>query len=197
MRYQLRYIRVLHQGEIVVPLRCMTIMHYRSATQIPGSRLRLPCQIGTPAVLVFPRPIGPVAQWKSVRFTRGRSLVRSQPGPPQNRKTIGLDRVRMSNHGSIGSSRAIHWYPRGEPLCPVDEGPIPTSRTTRLVIARARASDQSAPMSHPTSNPVSSRRNPRTDLSVSPATVSRGWGSRESPDRWCWWGRTNPIRFRE
>ena len=25
---------------------------------------------------------GPVAQWKSVRFTRGRSLVRSQPGPP-------------------------------------------------------------------------------------------------------------------
>jgi hypothetical protein len=24
---------------------------------------------------------GPVAQWKSVRFTRGRSLVRSQPGP--------------------------------------------------------------------------------------------------------------------
>ena len=82
MRYQLRYIRVLHQGEIVVPLRCMTIMHYRSATQIPGSRLRLPCENGTPAVLVFPRPLGPVAQWKSVRFTRGRSLVRSQPGPP-------------------------------------------------------------------------------------------------------------------
>src|SRR5262249_37907854 len=25
---------------------------------------------------------GPVAQWESVRFTRGRSLVRSQPGPP-------------------------------------------------------------------------------------------------------------------
>lgn len=24
---------------------------------------------------------GPVAQWESVRFTRGRSLVRSQPGP--------------------------------------------------------------------------------------------------------------------
>ena len=82
MRYQLRYIRILHQGEIVVPLRCMTIMHYRSGTQIPGSRLRLPCEKGTPAVLVFPRPLGPVAQWKSVRFTRGRSLVRSQPGPP-------------------------------------------------------------------------------------------------------------------
>ena len=30
-------------------------------------------------------PAGPVAQWESVRFTRGRSLVRSQPGPPQNR----------------------------------------------------------------------------------------------------------------
>ena len=54
MRYQLRYIRILHQGEIVVPLRCMTIMHYRSGTQIPGSRLRLPCEKGTPAVLVFP-----------------------------------------------------------------------------------------------------------------------------------------------
>jgi hypothetical protein len=28
-----------------------------------------------------PRSAGPVAQWESVRFTRGRSLVRSQPGP--------------------------------------------------------------------------------------------------------------------
>ena len=28
-----------------------------------------------------PLGAGPVAQWKSVRFTRGRSLVRSQPGP--------------------------------------------------------------------------------------------------------------------
>jgi hypothetical protein len=38
-----------------------------------------------PIVLVFdvvrPPGAGPVAQWKSVRFTRGRSLVRSQPGP--------------------------------------------------------------------------------------------------------------------
>lgn len=26
-----------------------------------------------------------MAQWESVRFTRGRSLVRSQPGPPSSR----------------------------------------------------------------------------------------------------------------
>lgn len=30
-----------------------------------------------------PVRLGPVAQWKSVRFTRGRSLVRTQPGPPR------------------------------------------------------------------------------------------------------------------
>ena len=32
--------------------------------------------------VVRPLGAGPVAQWESVRFTRGRSLVRSQPGPP-------------------------------------------------------------------------------------------------------------------
>jgi hypothetical protein len=31
--------------------------------------------------VVRPLGAGPVAQWESVRFTRGRSLVRSQPGP--------------------------------------------------------------------------------------------------------------------
>ena len=33
------------------------------------------------------RLLGPVAQWESVRFTRGRSLVRSQPGPPKRPHT--------------------------------------------------------------------------------------------------------------
>src|SRR5258708_14624501 len=38
-----------------------------------------------PRVLIFDfvRPPGLVAQWESVRLTRGRSLVRNQPGPPQ------------------------------------------------------------------------------------------------------------------
>ncbi len=31
---------------------------------------------------------GPVAQWESVRFTRGRSLVRSQPGPQKNTEGV-------------------------------------------------------------------------------------------------------------
>src|SRR5258707_10211086 len=38
-----------------------------------------------PRVLTFDvvGPPGLVAQWESVRLTRGRSLVRNQPGPPQ------------------------------------------------------------------------------------------------------------------
>ena len=41
-------------------------------------------------------PAGPVAQWESVRFTRGRSLVRSQPGPPQNRSVGGGELITHS-----------------------------------------------------------------------------------------------------
>jgi hypothetical protein len=33
---------------------------------------------------------GPVAQWKSVRFTRGRSLVRSQPGPHSRQPVLPI-----------------------------------------------------------------------------------------------------------
>ena len=36
-----------------------------------------------------PLGAGPVAQWESVRFTRGRSLVRSQPGPQASAQIVG------------------------------------------------------------------------------------------------------------
>jgi hypothetical protein len=39
-------------------------------------------QAENPIVLVFDLVPGLVAQWESVRLTRGRSLVRNQPGPP-------------------------------------------------------------------------------------------------------------------
>ena len=85
MRYQLRYIRKA-PGELH-PLRCKTIVHGARSGQI-GSVNR-GFQAEYRAVLVFDlgtmscwRRRGPVAQWESVRFTRGRSLVRSQPGPP-------------------------------------------------------------------------------------------------------------------
>ena len=39
-------------------------------------------------VVRSPLGAGPVAQWESVRFTRGRSLVRSQPGPHNSMQLI-------------------------------------------------------------------------------------------------------------
>ena len=68
------------------PLRISTIVHGREAAQIPVSSCRIYCiQRKCPSMLIFSlvrlSAPGPVAQWKSVRFTRGRSLVRSQPGP--------------------------------------------------------------------------------------------------------------------
>ena len=48
---------------------------------------------------------GPVAQWESVRFTRGRSLVRSQPGPQASVQVVGsdasLDTARDRTYGPI------------------------------------------------------------------------------------------------
>ena len=48
--------------------------------------LRNPCNLlaraQAPPALTEGARHGPVAQWKSVPFTPGRSLVRSQPGPP-------------------------------------------------------------------------------------------------------------------
>jgi hypothetical protein len=86
MRYQLRYIR---KPRAIVSLAAMV------DNSAPKAAATNPLGLGvwaaqTSTVLVFVLGVvarwcchpGPVAQWKSVRFTRGRSLVRSQPGPP-------------------------------------------------------------------------------------------------------------------
>lgn len=87
-------------------MRSTTIVHVSGHIQISwyeqclGYRDDLPHAVagivGGRRVLVFDvvrrLGAGPVAQWESVRFTRGRSLVRSQPGPP--------------GHSAIGPRRA-------------------------------------------------------------------------------------------
>jgi hypothetical protein len=95
MRYQLRYIRASRTR--CRHVRTETIVHPSMAAQISlrflssfrSSRSHSVFWPKPPPVLLFdvvrpPAPgwaRGPVAQWESVRFTRGRSLVRSQPGP--------------------------------------------------------------------------------------------------------------------
>jgi hypothetical protein len=63
-----------------------------------------------------PLGAGPVAQWESVRFTRGRSLVRSQPGPPFTRQRrgvfIALSIIVRTIHG-LSVARA--WF--GQEAC--------------------------------------------------------------------------------
>src|ERR1700756_4897686 len=90
MRYQLRYIRAQRtrsspgaKHDDSPPERARTnflapsgappsAAHAaRSAVRLARANLRRRSPLGA----------GPVAQWESVRFTRGRSLVRSQPGP--------------------------------------------------------------------------------------------------------------------
>ena len=69
--------------------------HGRAARNIASKRWDQAIRLRGGSVLVFhlvraaaKRP-GPVAQWKSVPFTPGRSLVRSQPGPPRSTVTKG------------------------------------------------------------------------------------------------------------
>ena len=58
---------------------------------------------------------GPVAQWESVRFTRGRSLVRSQPGPQKNTEGVPDHRGRLQSfestavrgHGYFGMQTVV------------------------------------------------------------------------------------------
>jgi hypothetical protein len=90
MRYQLRYIRAQRtrsspgakHDDSPIERACTTssvtsgapllAAHAaRSAETLSRANLRRHSPLGA----------GPVAQWESVRFTRGRSLVRSQPGP--------------------------------------------------------------------------------------------------------------------
>ena len=92
MRYQLRYIRALRARSSPHANRNDSPPQYGRTNlpaAFPGRRLPGVFWPKSPLVLVFVvvrLPVsgwrsGPVAQWESVRFTRGRSLVRSQPGP--------------------------------------------------------------------------------------------------------------------
>ena len=86
MRYQLRYIR--KSRAIVLPTAMVDNSAPTATATNPLGIVAWSAQMSS--VLVFVLGVvarwcchpGPVAQWKSVRFTRGRSLVRSQPGPP-------------------------------------------------------------------------------------------------------------------
>ena len=89
MRYQLRHIRAQRtrsspgakhddspperdRTNLSVPVAARYLTPTsRSAEMAARANLRRRSPVGA----------GPVAQWESVRFTRGRSLVRSQPGP--------------------------------------------------------------------------------------------------------------------
>ena len=94
MRYQLRYIRAPRARSSPRANRNDSPPQY-GRTNLPAafaSRRQLSVfWPKSPVVLLFdvvrlPASdwhAGPVAQWESVRFTRGRSLVRSQPGPPR------------------------------------------------------------------------------------------------------------------
>ena len=90
MRYQLRYIRAQRTRS------SPGAKHDDSPPEWARTNLLIPC--GAPPLRSdaarspettaranlrrrSPLGTGPVAQWKSARFTRGRSLVRSQPGP--------------------------------------------------------------------------------------------------------------------
>jgi hypothetical protein len=93
MRYQLRYIRAQRtrsspgakhddsplerdHTNLFVPIGAPLFAFSSAFCQDAGA-----CYLRRRSLL----GAGPVAQWESVRFTRGRSLVRSQPGPPLGR----------------------------------------------------------------------------------------------------------------
>src|SRR5262245_24100658 len=93
MRYQLRYIRA--------PQTTSSPVAKHDDSRLQRSRTNLLMFVRAPRILGetaaraslrrrSPVGIGPVAQWESVRFTRGRSLVRSQPGPPSDLRERGF-----------------------------------------------------------------------------------------------------------
>jgi hypothetical protein len=93
MRYQLRYIRAQRarsspgakhdDSPVSVPTQIPCSDRVAEDPRAAREHLGRPLQVAVVLVFDVVRPLGagPVAQWKSVRFTRGRSLVRSQPGP--------------------------------------------------------------------------------------------------------------------
>jgi hypothetical protein len=102
MRYQLRYVRAqrtrsspgakhddsprdpAHTNPLVPCVSRLTLAHVTACGAFCGPLFVLVFDV------VRPLGAGPVAQWKSVRFTRGRSLVRSQPGPQTSVQVTGF-----------------------------------------------------------------------------------------------------------
>ena len=104
MRYQLRYIRpqrarsspgAKHDDSRREPTR--TTFSVPSAASPSVAYAARSAEVSARANLRPRSPLGagPVAQWESVRFTRGRSLVRSQPGPPESVQVIGFSGIRL------------------------------------------------------------------------------------------------------
>jgi hypothetical protein len=91
MRYQLRYVRAQRtrsspgaKHDDSPPERART--NFLAPSGAPPSAAQAARSAETAAHANLrarsPRGTGLVAQWKSARLTRGRSLVRTQPGPP-------------------------------------------------------------------------------------------------------------------
>jgi hypothetical protein len=117
MRYQLRYVRAqrtrsspgakhddsprdpAHTNPLVPCVSRLTLAHVTACGAFCGPLFVLVFDV------VRPLGAGPVAQWKSVRFTRGRSLVRSQPGPHHIHS-------KMRKHATVGNRRACGVSPQ-------------------------------------------------------------------------------------
>ena len=102
MRYQLRYIRAPQTTSSPVA-KDDDSPPQRSRTNCLDQRRRPAHSERNAGMLVWrpdsPFGVGPVAQWESVRFTRGRSLVRSQPGP--QRESPGHELLTVGTRGQI------------------------------------------------------------------------------------------------
>ena len=118
MRYQLRYVRAqrtrsspgakhddsprdpAHTNPLVPCVSRLTLAQVTACGAFCGLLFVLVFDV------VRPLGAGPVAQWKSVRFTRGRSLVRSQPGPPESVQGSGLRCI--TRHNPWPGLRPVH-----------------------------------------------------------------------------------------
>jgi hypothetical protein len=107
MRYQLRYVRAQRtrsspgaKHDDSPRERAHTNLLVRCVSRLPFvqvAHMHACCGFADRASLRRRSPLGagPVAQWKSVRFTRGRSLVRSQPGPQASVQVTAFSGIRL------------------------------------------------------------------------------------------------------
>ena len=118
MRYQLRYIRAQRtrsspgaKDDDSPRKRTHTNLFVRAVSRVSrDAQSRMWPVLQTPArATLRPRShlgTGPVAQWESVRFTRGRSLVRSQPGPLRSVQVVRSD-LRPTRRQAVGERSDI------------------------------------------------------------------------------------------